>query len=96
MLVEPIPIWIAWYQLAKKFVTAMYYWAKGGFKVVPHYVWWKRRLICKYCTNGVGHRCPTCGCFMTCIAHLSTSHCSNWDKFLDQPKDSIYAEPKEI
>jgi hypothetical protein len=68
------------YELARSFVRAMYFWAKSGFKIVPYYTFWKRRLICKVCTQGVGHRCPVCGCFLWAICKLSSSHCKNWDE----------------
>ena len=71
------------------FVKAMYYWAKTGFKVVPYYVSWKRRLICKNCSEDMGHRCPTCGCFTLLLSKLASSRCTNWDKFVKMDKAYI-------
>ncbi len=94
-LTKPIFVVRGWYNLAKSLAIAMFYWAKSGFKIVPYYLCWKRRLICKNCTSGVGSRCPTCGCFIWAITKLSSSRCSNWDKYLGTDKETIIFEEYE-
>lgn len=89
-LTEPLFIGRGIYELARSFVRAMYFWAKSGFKIVPYYTFWKRRLVCKVCTQDVGHRCPVCGCFLWAICKLSSSHCKNWDIYRNMDAEEFY------
>ena len=77
-------------KLVKCFLKAMIKWAKAGFPVVEYYAYWRRRMICRECSNGWS-RCPICGCFLAGYCRLGTSKCRNWN--IDKP-DKGY-EPTE-
>lgn len=80
------------HELAKSLARAMFFWGRSGFKIVPYYTCWKRRFICHLCTGGVGKRCPVCGCFLVAITKLASSHCANWNQYLEAPTYQIVQE----
>jgi len=87
--IKPYFIVHGWTHLVYSLMRSMYFWAKKGFTIVPYYVSQRRQLICKRCTGGVGHRCPICGCFIAAISKLTSSHCENWNKYLDSSTQTI-------
>ena len=71
-------------QSVKCFLKAMFEWFMSGCRLVEYYTYWRRRLICRACSQG-WVRCPICGCWLFAYCRLFTSHCANW--LADPPKN---------
>lgn len=89
-------VFAAMFHLFLSLSKSMIKWAKSGFKVVPYYTFWKRRLICSNCNDKLTYRCPTCGCFLWAICHLPIATCENWDKYLDKSKYEVDGKQTSI
>ena len=73
------------------FLRSMLRWARPGFKLVPYYQYWRRRVICRSC-NANWPRCPICGCWLWAYARLGTSECRNWTDINDTKTGRLVSE----
>ena len=67
----------------KRFMVAMYRWAKIGFRTVKKEEYVRRLTICEQCHDGL--KCPKCGCLLIFKTALPTERCPDgkWDNNID-------------